>query len=142
MLYLIGIGLHDEKDMSIKAVEAAKKCDELYLELYTSPLKTDAGKIGNLIGKKVELIDRSFLEEGIGNLVENAKTKDIGILVGGDFFAIQHHIPVLLVPGSVGQVLAIRAEAHVADPLVRFSLDPVQNDVHLLFLHRYHEGDL
>ena len=37
-LYLIGLGLNDEKDITIKGLEAIKNCDYIYLESYTSLL--------------------------------------------------------------------------------------------------------
>ena len=38
MFYLIGLGLGDERDISINGLEAIQKCDYLYLESYTSLL--------------------------------------------------------------------------------------------------------
>ena len=38
-LHLIGIGLSDEKDISVKGLEVVKKCDIVYLENYTSKLQ-------------------------------------------------------------------------------------------------------
>lgn len=38
MLYLIGLGLGDCKDISVKGLEIVKKCDRVYLEAYTSTL--------------------------------------------------------------------------------------------------------
>ena len=35
MLYIIGIGLSDEKDITVKGLEAVKKSDEIFLETYT-----------------------------------------------------------------------------------------------------------
>ena len=32
MLYMIGIGLGDEKDITVKGLEAVKKCSSVYLE--------------------------------------------------------------------------------------------------------------
>lgn len=37
-LFLIGLGLGDEKDITLKGLEAIKECDYLYLEAYTSIL--------------------------------------------------------------------------------------------------------
>ncbi len=34
-LYMVGIGLNDEKDITVKGLEAVKKCDSVYLESYT-----------------------------------------------------------------------------------------------------------
>jgi len=35
MLYFIGLGLYDEKDISVKGLEALKSADEVYAEFYT-----------------------------------------------------------------------------------------------------------
>lgn len=37
-LYFISLGLGDENDISIKGLNAIKKCDLLYLDIYTSIL--------------------------------------------------------------------------------------------------------
>lgn len=36
MFYLIGIGLYDEKDITVKGLEIVKRADRVYLEYYTS----------------------------------------------------------------------------------------------------------
>lgn len=38
MLYIIGLGLGDEKDITLKGLEAVKKCSQVYMEAYTSLL--------------------------------------------------------------------------------------------------------
>lgn len=38
MLYIIGLGLNDEKDITVKGLEAIQKCDAVFLEAYTSIL--------------------------------------------------------------------------------------------------------
>ena len=38
-LYLIGLGLNDEKDITVKGLEAIKNCESVYLENYTSVLQ-------------------------------------------------------------------------------------------------------
>ena len=38
MLYFVGLGLGDEKDITVKGLEIVKKCDKIYLENYTSVL--------------------------------------------------------------------------------------------------------
>jgi diphthamide biosynthesis methyltransferase len=40
MFYLIGLGLGDVKDITVKGLEIIKKCDRVYLEAYTSILTT------------------------------------------------------------------------------------------------------
>lgn len=38
MLFLIGLGLSDEKDITIRGLEAIKSSERVYLEAYTSIL--------------------------------------------------------------------------------------------------------
>lgn len=38
MLYLIGLGLSDVKDITVKGLEIVKRCSRIYLEAYTSIL--------------------------------------------------------------------------------------------------------
>jgi len=45
MLFLIGIGLGDEKDITIKGWETIQKCEIIYLENYTSILSIGKEKL-------------------------------------------------------------------------------------------------
>jgi hypothetical protein len=38
MLYIVGLGLGNEKDITIRGLEAVKKCGKVYIEAYTSLL--------------------------------------------------------------------------------------------------------
>jgi diphthine synthase len=38
MLFIIGLGLGDCKDITVRGLEIIKKCDRVYLESYTSIL--------------------------------------------------------------------------------------------------------
>lgn len=38
MFYVIGLGLGDAKDVTVKGLEIIRKCDRVYLEAYTSIL--------------------------------------------------------------------------------------------------------
>ena len=38
MLYIVGLGLGDERDITLRGLEAVKKCDKVYIEAYTSLL--------------------------------------------------------------------------------------------------------
>lgn len=38
MLYIIGLGLADEQDISVKGLEIVRKADRVYLEAYTAIL--------------------------------------------------------------------------------------------------------
>ncbi len=45
VLYLIGLGLADEKDITVKGLEAVKKSSRVYLEAYTSILMVDKARL-------------------------------------------------------------------------------------------------
>ena len=62
-LNLISIGLADERDLSIRALERARGCDILYAELYTMKLATTLATLNMLTEKPVTLLRRGDLEE-------------------------------------------------------------------------------
>lgn len=45
MLQLVGLGLADETDVTVKGLELIKKAERVYLEAYTSILLVDAAKL-------------------------------------------------------------------------------------------------
>ncbi len=91
-LYLIGLGLANEKDISVKGLEIVKKCDNLYLENYTSLLQCSVHDLEKFYGKKISLIDREKAEQGAEKIVEEAKKKEVAFLVVGDPFSATTHI--------------------------------------------------
>lgn len=95
MLVLIGLGLWDEKDISLRGLEEAKQCDVLYLETYTSRLfGTSTAALSKLIGKEIQEAPRSFVESG--EILTYAKRNRVGLLVGGDPLIATTHTDLLL----------------------------------------------
>ena len=45
MLYLVGLGLADEKDITVRGLEVVKKAERVYLEAYTAILLVDKEKL-------------------------------------------------------------------------------------------------
>lgn len=84
MLSLVGLGLYDEKDLTLRGIEEAKKADEVFLELYTGAWKGDRKKLEKIIRKKVKLLSRSDLEENSRKIIDLAKTKKVVIFIPGD----------------------------------------------------------
>ena len=80
MLYLIGIGLGNEKSISVEGSEIIKKCDKVYLENYTSKIN---------MKDNFEKVGREFVENF--NVLE-AKDKDVAFLIIGDVFSATTHI--------------------------------------------------
>ncbi len=59
-LHLVGLGLGDERDITVRGLDAVRKSDEVYLESYTSQLAfdVDVARLEDLYGKPVLLADR------------------------------------------------------------------------------------
>lgn len=96
MLHLISIGLHNENDMSVNAVETAMNCDELFAEFYTSQIDTSAAKLSSFIGKPVKELKREDIEDNSEKLLALAKDREVGILVGGDCLTATTHISLVI----------------------------------------------
>ena len=62
VFYIIGLGLGDEKDISVKGLETIKSCDKVYLEHYTSVLGVEHSKLEEFYGKEIILADRDMCE--------------------------------------------------------------------------------
>ena len=45
MLYLVGLGLADETDITVKGLEVVQRASRVYLEAYTSILLVDHAKL-------------------------------------------------------------------------------------------------
>jgi len=95
MLSLIGLGLFDEKDLTLRGLEKAKNADKIYAEFYTSKWYGNVKKLEKLIEKKIDVVNRNYLEEDSDRIIEEAKTKKIVIFVLGDPLVATTHISLL-----------------------------------------------
>ena len=97
MLYFIGIGLNDEKDISVKGLEAVKGADVVYLESYTSKLQCSVEELEDFYGKKIVLADRELVEQKADEtILKDAKDKNVAFLVIGDVFGATTHIDLMM----------------------------------------------
>ena len=60
VFYIIGLGLGDPEDISLKAVRVIKSCKEVYLEYYTSVMSSSNADLQKLLGVKLIEADRDF----------------------------------------------------------------------------------
>ena len=91
-LYLIGIGLSTEKDITVKGLEIVKKCDKVYLESYTSLLQCSISDLEEFYGQKIIIADREMTEQGDEKIVAEAREKDVAFLIVGDPFSATTHV--------------------------------------------------
>lgn len=92
-LVLVGLGLYDEKDISLSGLEEAKTADSVYMEAYTNFM---AGlrieRLEDLIGTEIRLVSRGMLEEENGEeiLAASLKGKTVFLVPGDPLIATTH----------------------------------------------------
>lgn len=106
MLYLIGLGLGDAKDITVRGLEVVKSAKQVYLEAYTSVLTVGKEALVNIFfilfystnndgfthsviesflqeeyyGREVIVADREFVEQKSEEMIESAVVDDIAFL--------------------------------------------------------------
>lgn len=91
MLYLVGLGIWDEGDISLRGLEVCRKAGKVYAELYTSVWGGDIRKLEKLVRKRIKVIGRRDLEEMSGRLVREARRSDVAVLIPGDPLSATTH---------------------------------------------------
>ncbi len=92
MLIFIGSGICNEEDISLRGLNELKNADKVYLDSYTSKTYINLKNLEKVIGKKVELAYRKDLEENWEKIVQEAKEKNVALLVPGDSFIATTHV--------------------------------------------------
>jgi len=104
VLYIIGLGLGDEKDITVRGLELVKSCDSVFLEAYTSILGgVSKEKLEDFYGKSVTIADRFVVENDAEELIiEPAKEQKIAFLVVGDPVCATTHTDLVLRAREMG----------------------------------------
>ncbi len=113
MLSLIGLGLYDEKDLTMRGLEKAKNADKVYVEFYTSKWYGNVKFLEKMIDRKIEIVDRKDLEEESGKIIEEAKSKKIVVFVLGDPLVATTHTSLLSDAKKVGVEIEIVHNASI-----------------------------
>ncbi|GAA5949818.1 hypothetical protein JCM3765_007703 [Sporobolomyces pararoseus] len=96
MLYLVGLGLSDEKDVTVRGLEAIKGSERVYLEAYTSILGVGKDRLETFYGKEIIVADRDMVETESDEILRDADKVDVAFLVVGDPFGATTHSDLLL----------------------------------------------
>jgi len=102
MLYIIGLGLYDEKDITLKGLEVLKKCKKIYAEFYTNLWHGRIENLEELAGNKIKILNRKIIEETPDEFLNHAKTEDTALLIPGDPMAATTHIDIVLRAEKLG----------------------------------------
>ena len=97
-LIFIGLGLNDERGLSLKGLDLAREADCVFAEFYTSLMpQLDVRNLEKLIGKPMLVLKRSDVEENAQHTVlEKVRGKKAVFLVPGDPMSATTHIDLRL----------------------------------------------
>jgi diphthine synthase len=117
VLYLVGLGLGDVEDITLRGLNAVKKCSKVYLEAYTSILSYGLSKtqLEESYGREIEEADREFVESACDGVLNSAKTEDIALLVVGDPFGATTHSDLVLRAKSLGTPVKVIHNASIVN---------------------------
>jgi diphthine synthase len=124
MLIIAGLGLYDEKDLSLREIEEAKSSDKIFIELYTSKWYGNFKNLEKILGKKVEVLERKDLEENFQKILELAKNKKVILFVQGDALIQTTHSSLILEAKKQGIETKVIHNASIISAIAETGLHP------------------
>ena len=81
-LVFVGLGLHDEMDVSLRGLEEIREAEAVFAEFYTSLMAgLSVRKLEKLTGKRVSVVSRRHLEEENGRMILQEAEKGKTVLL-------------------------------------------------------------
>lgn len=96
VFYLVGLGLGDEQDVTIRGQRAIESCDIVFLEAYTSILGVDQEKLEAFYKKPITIADRNMVESEAEQIYGPAKDGNVALLVVGDPVCATTHTDIMI----------------------------------------------
>jgi len=96
MLTLVGLGLCDGTDITVRGKRTIEEAQHIYLENYTSLLQCTHEELEEELNSTIRLLDRNSVELDIDKILHQAKQENIVILVIGDPFGATTHADLAL----------------------------------------------
>lgn len=95
-LAFVGLGLHDERSITLRGLDEIKQADVVFAESYTSML-TDGSisRLESMTGKSIQVLDRKAVEDG-KSILEACRTNRVVLLVVGDPMMATTHVDLRL----------------------------------------------
>ena len=93
-LVFVGLGLFDEKSISLRGIEEMKRANAVFAEFYTSIMPgLSVQNLEGIAGKEIRTVLRRTLEEENGKpLLQEAKKGKVAFLVPGDPLIATTHV--------------------------------------------------
>jgi diphthine synthase len=122
-LIFIGLGLNDEKGISVNGLEETRTADYVFMELYTSLMPDfNLRRFEALCGKQVHMVSRRELEEENGTAILGAAKKGkTAFLVPGDPFIATTHVTLRIGAEKLGIRTRIIHGASIISAIISLS---------------------
>lgn len=121
---MIGLGLGDAGDITVKGLKALQKSTLVYLEAYTSVLpglgREDLAEAYGV--KDIVEADRELVESGCEEMLERSKEEDVSFLVVGDALCATTHCDLWLRARQLGVKVNVVHNASVMNAIAACGL--------------------
>ncbi|PKK85161.1 MAG: diphthine synthase [Thermoplasmata archaeon HGW-Thermoplasmata-1] len=92
-LIFVGLGLYDERDITLKGLDEIRSSDRVFAEFYTAHLSgSSIGRLEELFGKKITALDRAGVEQMEEELLAAAENGKVAFITAGDSMTATTHV--------------------------------------------------
>jgi len=113
MLTFVGLGLYDEKDITLKGLDAISGADKVFAEFYTSKMMgTTIDRMESQYQTKITVLSREAIEID-PSWLHHAKDENVVLLTGGDPLISTTHIDLRLRASDLGIATAVVHSASI-----------------------------
>jgi diphthine synthase len=97
MLTFVGLGLYDERSITVEGTEALRAADRVFAEFYTSKLVgTDLQRLESYHDVSIEVLDRAGVEQDPEPVLDAAESDDVAFVTAGDTMISTTHVDLRL----------------------------------------------
>ncbi|OIB56035.1 diphthine synthase [Natrialba sp. SSL1] len=97
MLTFIGLGLYDDRSITVEGREALRSADRVYAEFYTSKLiGATVEELESAHDIEIEVRDRAGVEQHPEEMLDAAENEDVAFLTAGDTMISTTHVDLRL----------------------------------------------
>jgi diphthine synthase len=95
-LVLVGLGISDERGISLAGLDALESAEKIFAESYTNLVPEGTlGRLEKLAGKKIEILGREQVE-GENKILDVASSSAVALVVPGDPMIATTHVSLVL----------------------------------------------
>jgi diphthine methyl ester synthase len=123
MLTLVGLGLCDGLDITIRGKHAVDEAQHVYIESYTSLLQCSHEELEEQLGCTIRRLDRTMVEVDIDKVLKQALQEKVVILVIGDVFGATTHADLFLRAKELGVEVQVVHNASILNAVGTVGLE-------------------